>query len=450
MTLTFLEALLLAGCLLLTMGLSSAYVRRLPISTAAIYLALGIVLGPIGFGVFDLRMSTNNPAFERVTEIAVIISLFIGGLRLRQPLRSDAWSAVLRLAGPVMLCCIALGGVAAHLLLRLEWPAALLLGAILAPTDPVLASAVSVSKATDDDRVRYGLSGEAGLNDGMAFPFVVLALAWMEHQHFGEWTVHWALHRLLWAVPAGLLFGFFVGRSVGRLAVWLRSHQRDAHAPTDFLALALIFLSYVGAETIEAWGFLATFAAGVGLRSAELKVVSDTPHPEISGSRSVSQAPEPHPPAEDLVPAMVSETHLKEPAVAAGVLVAETITFGETAERLLEVSLVVLIGASLHAHWDMRAIPLAFLLFVIIRPLSANLSLHGTATNKRQRWLLGWFGVRGIGSLYYLAYALHHGLHDPIADVIADLTISVIAISIVVHGVTAQPLFRRYERAAAA
>ena len=335
------------------------------------------------------------------------------------------------------------------MLLDLPLATALILGAVLAPTDPVLAGTVKVSSAADHDRMRYALSGEAGLNDGMAFPFVIFGLLLAEHGHLGEWTLPWALHRLLWAVPAGLLLGFLLGRGVGRLAIWLRSRQKDTGAPSDFLALALIALSYVGAETIGAWGFLATFAAGVGLRHAELHVSRKTPHPEVArhaGERRIRRRAGTAPPAEELVGASVQAEELKEPAVAAGVLVAETISFGDTAERLLEVLLVVLVGILLARHWDPRAIPLAAALFLVIRPLATQLLLAGTPTSISQRWVMGWFGIRGIGSLYYLSYVLTHGQSTAMAEDLTGLTISTVALSILVHGMSATPLIARYER----
>jgi sodium/hydrogen antiporter len=247
-------------------------------------------------------------------------------------------------------------------------------------------------------------------------------------------------------VPAGLALGFVLGRGVGRLAIWLRSHQQDTGAPSDFLALALIALSYTGGEAIGAWGFLSTFAAGVGLRHAELHVTRVSPSQAQQQSKSSETAPVPHPPAEDLVGASVQEEELKEPAVAAGVLVAETISFGDTAERLLEVMLVVLVGVLLAPHWDLRAVPLALLLFLFIRPLATQLLLLGTPTTRRQRWLMGWFGIRGIGSLYYLSYAITHGLAPSVAADVAGLTISVVALSVLTHGMTAQPLLAWLEK----
>jgi NhaP-type Na+/H+ or K+/H+ antiporter len=432
-----------AGVLLLLMALSSAFVRRLPITTSIIYLLTGVAIGPALLGWLRIDFVTSSDLLERLTEIAVIISLFIGGLKLRLPLRDPAWRAALVLAAPVMLACIAGVAAFAHVVLGMALAPAILLGAILAPTDPVLASAIAVNDASDRDRMRYGLSGEAGLNDGMAFPFVVFALLLAENSgQLGAWAGGWALHRLAWAVPAGLLIGYLLGRGIGLFAIRLRNQQRDTDAPSDFLALALIALSYVAAETIGAWGFLATFAAGVGLRHAEVKVVAESPHPEQARAESAIA----HPPAEDLIGSTVEEEALKEPAVAAGVVVSETLSFGDTVERLMEVLLVLLVGIALATHWDARAIPLALLLFFVLRPVVSRLLLMASPTTNAQRWLMGWFGIRGIGSLYYLAYAINHSAQGVVMGDAVNLTISVIAISIVLHGITAQPLLRRYEQ----
>jgi NhaP-type Na+/H+ or K+/H+ antiporter len=386
--------------------------------------------------------------FEHLTEIAVIVSLFVGGLKLRLPLRNPAWSAAYRLAAPVMLASIAGVAAVAHFGFGFEWAIAFLLGAILAPTDPVLASTVSVGDAADNDRMRYGLSGEAGFNDGAAFPFVVFALTWAEYDRLGSWVGAWALHRLIWAIPAGLLLGYFLGKGVGRLAIWLRARHQETDAPNDFLALALIALAYVGAETIYAWGFLAVFAAGLGFRRAEIKVVRDNPAPEHAGKESENAEKHDsiaHPPAEDLVGKKTEEKELKQPSKAAGVVVAEIISFGDTAERLLEVLMVVLLGICLAIYWDWRAVPIAAALFFVIRPLAALIFLQKTPTGRVQRLMMGWFGIRGIGSLYYLSYALTHGLKDRTAEVVG-ITLSVVALSVFAHGITSQPILDFYER----
>jgi NhaP-type Na+/H+ or K+/H+ antiporter len=455
---SYLAWIALSGALLLTMALSSAYIKRLPISTSLVYLALGVALGPVGFNVVSIDVREDAAWFERLTELAVIVSLFVCGAKLRLPLASPAWRAPLRLAGPLMLLSIAGVAAFAHFVADLPLGAALLVGAVLAPTDPVLASAIAVENASDHDRMRYGLSGEAGLNDGAAFPFVILGLLWLEHGGPGKWLTGWALHRVVWAVPAGLLLGYVLGRLLGRLAVQIRTRERDTAAPSDFLALAIIALSYVGAETIGAWGFLSVFASGLGLRHAEAHVVHMFPHPRLAhdghgpadAERPEVNAPRPtaesHPPAENLV-AKASADELKEPSVAAGAMIAEVLSFGDTAERLLEVMLVLMVGMALAQHWDPRAFALAFVVMLVVRPLGTQLVLLGTPTTFMQRALIGWFGVRGIGSLYYLAYALTHGLPQAFAAQLSAFTLSIVAISVAVHGTTASPLLKRYERA---
>ena len=443
---SFLAWTALASGVLLLMALASSYLRNLPITTSTLYLALGVALGPVGIGIVSLDMLDASLYVERIAEIAVIVALFIGGLKLRLRWHDPAWRAAVWLAGPVMVLTI--GGIAAfaHIGLGLSPAASLLLGAVLAPTDPVLASAVAVTDADDHDRMRYGISGEAGLNDGMAFPFVVLALAWEVHGGAGSWLGEWALVRLLWAIPVALALGYALGRFVGWIAIRLRTRQRDVTAPSDLLALALIGISYVAADAIHAWGFLSVFAAGLGLRTAEVSVVTNNPHPDAP--LASDDDPLSHPPAEALVAARVEPKALEQPAVAAGVLVSETLSFGDTIERLVEVGMIVVIGIALATHWDPRAIPLAAVLFFVIRPLAARALLTFTPTTRPQRWLMAWFGIRGIGSLYYLGYALRQDA-GAAAEQIIGLTISVVALSIVIHGITSTPLLTRYERSLA-
>lgn len=435
------------GALLLLMALTSSEVERLPISTSIIYLFVGIGLGPYGFDLLRLDITSQREWLEMLTEIAVIVSLFVGGLRLRLPLRHKSWRVALHLAGPVMLVSIAGVAAAAHLLLGLPVFMALLLGAILAPTDPVLAAAVSVNDAEDHDRVRFGLSGEAGLNDGAAFPFVIFGLEFMRSTAVDTWIGEWFLSRIVWAIPAGLTIGYLLGIGLGLFAIRLRSKSRDTGAPNDFLTLALIALAYVAAERAHAWGFLSVFAAGVGLRHAEVRVVRASPHPAAAGhAPPQSKTAEAHPPAEALVGANVTQESFEQPSVAAGVLIAEALSFGDTLERLLEVLLVVLVGITVASVWSWSAAGLALLLFIVIRPLVARLLLIGTRTTAAQRWLMGWFGIRGIGSLYYLSYALNHGVRAEHGTVLVSVVVTVVACSIMVHGISQTPVLNFYER----
>ncbi len=445
-SMSFLTWIGLAGCVMLIMALSSAYLRRLPVTSSGIYLALGIAISPAWLDLIKIDFVSESVFFEHLTEIAVIVSLFVGGLKLRLPLTYLAWNAAFRLAGPVMLATIAGVAAFAHYGFGFDWPSAFLLGSVLAPTDPVLAGMVTVSDATDQDRMRYGLSGEAGFNDGAAFPFVIFSLLWMEHGAVDGWVGEWALHRLLWAVPAGLLAGYGLGKSVSRLAILLRIRNPESGVSGDFLALALIALSYAGAEAIGAWGFLAVFAAGLGFRRTEVQTAEAHPVPEHAAAReSGVENPMPHPPAEIFVVTNDSDADLKHPTKAAGNMLAEIISFGGTAERLLEMMLVVLLGITLSTYWDWRAVPIALGLFVVVRPLSTLLFLIKSPTRMSQRWLMGWFGIRGIGSLYYLGYSLNHGFRSDPAPLVG-ITLSVVALSVTLHGLTS-PLLELYEKA---
>jgi len=432
MTMSFPIWIALAGALLLVMAFSATYFRHLPITSSAIYLGVGLLLGPVGFGAIAVDFSTKSTVIEHLTEIAVIISLFVGGLNLRLPLKAPEWRAVYRLAGPLMVATI--GGVAvlAHYLLGFPWAAAFLLGAILAPTDPVLAGMVTVNDSSDHDRMRYGLSGEAGFNDGAAFPFVIFSLLWLEHGHVGGWVAGWAMWRLVWAVPAGLLCGYLLGKGLSHVAIHLRTRNPGIGSPGDFLALALIAISYTAAEAIGSWGFLSVFAAGLGFRHGEIA---------LSGRRGADDA---NVPAEAVAAAGGNDEDPHHPAKPVGKLFAEIITFGGTAERLLEMLLVVLLGICLGTYWDSRALTVALILFVVIRPLFSQWVLAGTPTSRSQRWLIGWFGIRGLGSVYYLAYALNHSKVALPGD-LAGVALSVVALSVAVHGVSS-PLLYFYEK----
>ncbi|WP_313526709.1 cation:proton antiporter [Stutzerimonas kunmingensis] len=442
----FLEWMAVLGVLLLILALASAFLRWLPITTSLIYLGFGVLIGQLGIGLWEMEFLHIAGWMEHLTEVAVLVSLFVSGLKLRMPLRHPAWKSAYVLAGPVMLACI--GGVTllCHYVFGLSWGVAVLIGAILAPTDPVLASLVQVNDARDSDRLRYGLSGEAGFNDGTAFPFVVFGLMLIaQGQLEADWVGEWALHRLLWAVPAGLLIGFLLGKLVGRVAIYLRARHTDtAMSPNDSLALALIALAYVGAELAGAWGFLAVFAAGLGLRHAEIAAADDSATP----SEELINDAVPHLAEGGLAPRALSldDRQLGQPRVAAGVLMGDVLAFGGQLERSLEVLLVTMLGVLVSVHWDWRAVPLGLALFLLIRPLSVLLLMPRRYLDRGQCLTAGWFGIRGIGSLYYLSYAVTHGLLPDEAQTIIGLVLSVVALSIVLHGLSTQPLLRRYER----
>jgi sodium/hydrogen antiporter len=411
--------------LLVGVVLASTLLGRLPISTSIIYLGVGMLLGPGVLGMLSWDAVREAEILKYLTEIAVIVSLFTVGLKWRTPLTADFWSLPVRLATVGMVLTIAAVTLIGTTLLALPLGAAVLLGAVLAPTDPVLASEVQVRSPTDRDSVRYALSGEAGLNDGLAFPFVMLGLGllglhpdedaglfklWAKGE-FGMWG--WVGWDLIWAVVVGLAVGSLTGNLVGRLALHLHQRRHDIFALHEFLVLGLIALSYGLAELIYGYGFLAVFAGGYALRRIELRATDYAPEPsemppEVVGDEQAER-----------------EVSAKEPEQAAQRMATALMTFNDQLERILEAAVVVLLGAVLTTEfWAPEVVWLAPLLFLVVRPLSVAVGLIGKDVSRNQKALVGWFGIRGIGSIYYLTYALAHGVTGEQADRLTALVLS--------------------------
>jgi len=443
---TFILWMAVLGSVLLTLALTSSYLRWMPVTTSAVCLLLGVGIGPLGIDLLHLNIKDSARWMEHLTEVAVLFSLFVSGLKLRLPLKHPTWRIAFGLAGPVMLLTILGTCLVLHWVFDLSWGVSLLVGAILAPTDPVLAGLVQVNNAQDYDSLRFGLSGEAGLNDGTAFPFVIFPLVFMQHGGFhGDWPGGWFLKNLLWGVPAGLLTGYWMARGLGRVTLKMRITNDDSTLPpNDYLTLALIALAYVAAEAIGGYGFLSVFAAGLGLRQAEFKSTGKSQTPAEHLAQPVVGHLEVAP--EHALHGDVGQ--LQDTQIAAGVMMGDMLAFGGLVERSMEVFLVTLLGVVLFSHWDWRALAVGVLLFCVIRPLSVLAMPWGKLLNRHQRGLMGWFGIRGIGSIYYLFYALNHGLVGTSSAVAVNLTLSVIALSIVVHGLSTQPMLAWYERRA--
>ena len=442
---SFIAWVAVLGAVLLTLAMTSSYLRWMPVTTSAVCLALGVAIGPAGLGWLRLDIKDAAQWMEHLTEVAVLFSLFVCGLKLRLPLKDRRWRIAFGLAGPVMLLSIVGVSLLLHFGFELSWGLSLLIGAILAPTDPVLASLVQVNDAQDEDPVRFGLSGEAGLNDGVAFPFVILGLLFLQQGGGSStaWLDDWALKRLLWAVPAGLLIGYCMGRGIGRLTLSMRIRNADSTlSPNDYLTFALIALAYVAAESVHGYGFLSVFAAGLGLRRAEVTSAQDSQTP----AEHLVQPVVGHQNVEPDAAVHGNVEHLEDLQVAAGIMIGDMLSFGSLVERAMEVFLVTLLGVVLVGHWDWRALVIALVLFCVIRPLIVGFAPWGSLLDRRQRLLIGWFGIRGIGSFYYLFYALNHDLVPSMATLCTDLTLSVVALSILLHGISTQPILAHYER----
>lgn len=426
---------LVIGALLTTVALSGTFLKRLPLSISMFYLAAGYALGPGGVGMITIDPMQHTVLLERLAEAAVLISLFAVGLKLGLPLSNSEWHFPVRLA--VVSMVLTVGMIAAiGIALGLPLGAAILLGAILAPTDPVLASDVQVVEVNDRDRLRFSLTGEGALNDGSAFPFVMLGLGLLGLHDLGAWGWRWLTVDVLWAVVGGLLIGGALGAGIGRLVVYLRSRHKESIGLDEFLAMGLIGLTYGVALLCHTYGFLAVFAAGLAMQRVG-KSTQKIPLSEVAAGPLLSKEDE-----EKLA------THQD---YASAYMMYEVQGFNERLERIAELALVLVIGAMLwYISVTWQAMALLVLLLAVVRPVAVRLGLIGAPIMREQRVLISWFGIRGIGSIYYAMYAINHGLPESIAAQFMGYTLLIVAASVVLHGISVTPLMDRYARRKAA
>jgi NhaP-type Na+/H+ or K+/H+ antiporter len=423
------EWTLLLGMFLLTMVFAHALLDRLSLTSAMVYLLAGWLLGPRALDVLRPDPIRDAALLERAAEVALLISLFAVGLRAALPLRDRRWHLPLRLAFASMAAMVLMIAAVGVFALGLPLGAAVLLGAILAPTDPVLASGVRSERGKDPDRLGFSLAGEGGLNDGTAFPFAVLGLALLKGDLAHVDWLRWFARDLLWATAGGLAIGAALGAAVGRAVVHLRSRHNQAVGLDVFLCLGLIAVAHGLAQRCGASGFLAVFAAGLALRR-----VGERPS---AGSHALEAAA-----GADGHSYATMATHSHH----ASATMRESVEgFNEQIEKIAEMALVLLVGAMLpQAKLSPALIWFVPLLLLGLRPLSVLAATSFDAASHGQRAMVSWFGIRGVGSVFYLLWALREGAVAGAADTLVSLTLWTVAASVVVHGLTAGPLMRLY------
>ena len=423
---------LVAGAILLTMALLGTLLERLPLSPGILYLVIGYALGPAGWALMAPDPLLHSVELETMAEIALLISLFSIGLKLGVPLRDRRWYLPLRLAFPSMALTVIFVTVISVFLLGLPVGAAFLLAAILAPTDPVLASDVQVEHSSDRDRLRFGLTAEGGLNDGAAFPLVLLALGLMGlHDFGGIWR--WFAVDVVWSILGGLAIGGALGALIGKLVLYLRTRHQEAVGLDEFLALGLIAIAFGVAQLSMTSGFLAVFTAGLALQRVKAHSKSGKPLPSAAKVTMILGAE--------------GEKEIATDVQHAGTYLTDAVlSFNGQLERLAELVVVMVAGAMLsYTYFPDRAIWFLLLLFFVARPLSVWLGLLGaTSVSRDQRILLSWFGIRGVGSLFYRVYAINHGRPAPLANELIAITLTTVAASILLHGISVTPLMALY------
>ena len=379
--------------------------RERAFSASIIYLGLGaLAAGAIALLDVDwIDPIEDATLIERLAELAVIVALFATGLKLDRPFTRLAWAGVGRLLIVAMPLTIAAVAAFGHLVMGLELGAALVLGAVLAPTDPVLAGDIGVGPPGEEEEhePNFSITGEAGLNDGLALPFLFAGLFLLEPGGSG-WIGEWLVADVLYAVAVAVAIGAGVGFAAAALAVRLRDRRLLAAHFDGWLAIPTVLVIYGLTEAAGAYGFIAAFAGGLAFRRYE-------------------------------------HTHELNVRVHEGAEVVEKV--GELALVLLMGSLISAAAVSAPGVAGWLLVPA---LLLVIRPLAVAAALLGSAVPARERLFVGWFGVRGVGSLYYAAIAAAATeLASDDAEIIVWTAIACVTVSIVVHGVTASPLGRR-------
>ncbi|MFP4105370.1 MAG: cation:proton antiporter [Phycisphaerae bacterium] len=397
-------SLLIVGLLVLGAVTIPDILRGRPGTYPIICLVLGYLLFllPLDWPTVDPRQ--RGTIAEHLAELAVIIALMSAGLKIQRPLGWRSWSCVWRLLGitmPLTIALTALTGWAGGLPIA----SALLAGAVLAPTDPVLASDVQIRGPHRDGEadVRFTLTAEAGLNDGLAFPFTNLALAALAASSLAApgWLIDWFLVDVLYKLTVGLV----VGLLSGWLLSWLfftALRDRLVEKMAGSVALAATLVSYGLCEVLHGYGFIGVFVAAQVIRRRER---------EHKYHRALH-------------------------------------SFSEICEHLLMFAVLVLFGGALAQGLLTPLRPAlalsAVAVVVLIRPLIGWLGLWRSSMESRRRLITAAYGIRGIGSFYYLAFALNEG-RFPLSDELWAMISLCVLLSIVFHGLTAGPVMTQVE-----
>ena len=402
-------AILLAvfGAVVLLTAWLPMLLKRVPVSLPMVCIAIGIVLWSPFTPLVGVNPLENRYVTERLTEFVVIVALMGAGLKLDRPISWRGWETSWRLVGIAMPLTIAAITLLGSTILGLGIASALLLGAALAPTDPVLASDIQVGppQSGEEDEVRFALTSEAGLNDGAAFPFVYLAIAIALSAVSGEpFLAHWAMVDVVWKIAAGVGIGWIGGKAMGYLAFHLPRRTGLSETKDGFVALGITCLAYGSTEMVHGYGFLAVFVSALALRSVERH----------------------HDYHENL--------H----------------NFAEQIERLLMMVLLVCFGAaiaegSIFGALSWPVVITAALILFVVRPLCGWIGLIGFPAQPLEKGVIAFFGIRGLGSFYYLAFALGQAEFEG-SKILWVTVCFVVLSSIIMHGVLVTPVMRWLDR----
>jgi NhaP-type Na+/H+ or K+/H+ antiporter len=395
------------GVAALGMAWMPALTRYTKISYSILYVIAGMLL----YLLLGNLLPLPNPISEggltlRLTELVILISLMGSGLKIDQPFSLRTWAVPFRLISITMLLSILIVTLAGYYLLGLPLSSALLLGAVLAPTDPVLASDVQVGPPMEDakDNIKFGLTAEAGMNDGTAFPFTWLAILLATAATTGQAPdlQSWLWSDLLYKLAAGAAAGFLLGRLLALLLFTLPEKIKEVETRDGFVAISATLLVYGVTEMIHGYGFIAVFVSAITLRNYELH----------------------------------HKYHKRLHA------------FTDQIERILVAIVLLLFGGSIvkglmnQLNWPMIFFGLSFVL--LIRPLTSLIGLIGIRLHRKEKLAISFFGIKGIGSFFYLSFAITQAQFQKLPQ-LWSLTAFIVLMSIIIHGLTATSVMQKLE-----
>jgi NhaP-type Na+/H+ or K+/H+ antiporter len=400
---SYLLVITLIGIAAIAMAWMPAISKRTGISYAIIYILAGILVYLIFPDVLpNPHPSLNKELTVRLSELVVIISIMGTGIKIDRRFSFKNWAVPLRLISIAMLLCIAAASFLGYTLMNFDLASALLLGAVLAPTDPVLASDVQVGPPNEEKKseTKFALTAEAGMNDGVAFPFTWLAILMAFAARGGTVDyLSWAGYYLLYKIAAGVAIGYFVGKGVGYLVFRVSEKSEFLKTRDGFLAIALTLLVYGLTELAHGYGFIAVFICSITLRHFEK---GHDYHDELH-------------------------------------------SFTDQSERLLVAVLLILFGGSLVSGilhdltWKM--VLFAFVFLFVVRPVAVYSCVFRGKLHIKEKLAISFFGIRGMGSVFYVAFAFNE-VHFAHEKEIWAMVALIILISVVIHGITATPIMK--------
>jgi NhaP-type Na+/H+ or K+/H+ antiporter len=395
----------IVGLALLGMAWMPGLAKITRISYSIIYVVLGVIL----YATLDFLPEADPVEYTsfsvRLTELMVIVSLMGTGLKIDEPFSFRNWRIPLRLVSITMLLSIALVALAGIFWLKLDLASAILLGAVLAPTDPVLADDVQVGPPLEKKKndVRFSLTAEAGLNDGMAFPFTWLAitLAMIAADKANFWN--WFAFDFIYRIAAGVVIGFLIGRGIAYL-VFQRQDKKSFLVTRDgFVAFSLTLFVYGVTELLKGYGFVAVFVCAVTLRNFELE----------------------------------HKYHIK------------LHSFTDQVERMLMAIVLILFGGTLmekvFSSFSWEYLLFGLVTVFLIRPVTAWPSVARSDLHFPEKAAVAFYGIKGIGSLFYLSFAISHAEFNG-TEKLWSITSMVILCSLAIHGISATAVMQKLEK----